>query len=905
MDNKTPAEPDLFSGDGVMRALMRASDWAASPLGDPDKWPQALRTVVRLMLDSKFPMFVAWGHELAFLYNDAYAEILGAKHPQALGCGFQDVWSEIWPDISPLIHRALAGEATYSENLPLVMLRKGHEEQTWFTFSYSPVRDDRGTIAGMYCACTETTGQVLSERRHAFQLEMTDRMRGLSDPYEIMAVASELLSRNLKVNRAVFGEIDDQVESIRFHSSYTDGTVPELAGIHRLNDFGTANIADLLTGHTVVYNDVTLDLRTPDSIFLKNIASIEVRASIGVPIVRLGKLRAVLGLHQRKPRRWTNEEVKIVEDVAERTWHAVERARAEAVSKASISALRQLNQVAQSVHAELRRQPLMQVVTDAALHVSGAQFGAFFHNLVDENGESYTLYTISGAPREAFSKFPTPRNTAVFGSTFEGLGPKRCDDITKDPEYGKNLPYAGMPEGHLPVRSYLAVPVRSRSGEVFGGLFLGHGEPGRFTEEHERLVQGIATQAAIGIINSRFYESQQTLLEAERHARTAAERESRLKEEFLNTLSHELRTPLNAIVGWAALLRLRRKDDPELEKGLTVIERNAHAQAKIIDDLLDMSRITSGNVQLEFQEVDLAQAIREALESVRPTADAKRVRIQATLAGDAGPVRWDPIRLQQVLWNLLTNAVKFTPEDGLVEIRLVRVANHIEMSVIDSGRGIEPDFLPFIFDRFRQADGSAAREYGGLGLGLAIVKSLVDMHRSRVYARSGGKGQGSTFVLQFAAVDGKTLDSSLPGRAANMAVPVCSEPLPDITGLKVLVVDDEPDSLALMQTILGNAGAVVTPALSVRSALQKMAEERPDVLLSDLGMPTEDGYMLIRAVREREKSKGFAAIPAAAVTAFARAEDAQQALNAGFDCHLPKPVSPPVVIAMVGKLAGR
>jgi hypothetical protein len=310
---------DLFAGQGEMRALMRARDWSTSPLGHPDTWPQALRIVVSLMLDSKFPMFVAWGPELGFLYNDAYAEILGAKHSTALGRRFHDVWAEIWMVISPLIERALAGEASYLENLPLRMWRKGHEEQTWFTFSYSPMRDESGAVSGMYCACTETTAQMYAERHQAFQLEMADGLRGLSDPYEVMAKASELLGRHLRASRVVFGEIDHERSLVNFHSNYTDGLVEKLSGVHPLDNFGPGNIAELKQGKTTVFDDVVSDVRANGTASLAHIAAVNARSGMAVPIIRQNTFRAALIVSHSQPRRWTSEEVVLVEEIAERT----------------------------------------------------------------------------------------------------------------------------------------------------------------------------------------------------------------------------------------------------------------------------------------------------------------------------------------------------------------------------------------------------------------------------------------------------------------------------------------------------------------------------------------------------------------------------------------------------------
>jgi PAS domain S-box-containing protein len=381
-----------------------------------------------------------------------------------------------------------------------------------------------------------------------------------------------------------------------------------------------------------------------------------------------------------------------------------------------------------------------------------------------------------------------------------------------------------------------------------------------------------------------------------------AEAANRIKDEFLATLSHELRTPLNAIVGWTKILRMG-KVGGDVEEGLEIIDRNAKAQAQLIEDLLDISRITSGKLGLEVQRVDLVEVIEGALDAVMPAAKAREVRLGKVLDTHAGPVSGDPTRLQQVVWNLLANAVKFTPKGGSVQVLLERVDSHVEIRVTDTGVGIHPDFLPMVFDRFRQADGSTTRRHGGLGLGLSIVKQLVEMHGGSVRVESPGEGRGATFTvaLPISVVRPERLDkaaSTWPGRGDAGA--------PDeghsLSGLLILVVDDEPDARVLMKRVLKDRGAGVEAAGSVREALAFVEEVRPDVLISDIGMPGEDGYDLIRQVRDRLSAKE---LPAAALTAFARPEDRVRAMLAGFQVHMAKPVDPHELVAVVASLAAR
>ncbi|MEO5701198.1 MAG: PAS domain S-box protein [Casimicrobiaceae bacterium] len=393
------------------------------------------------------------------------------------------------------------------------------------------------------------------------------------------------------------------------------------------------------------------------------------------------------------------------------------------------------------------------------------------------------------------------------------------------------------------------------------------------------------------------------LLASEQAARAEAERATRLKDEFLATVSHELRTPLSAILGYAHVLRRRRLDD-DVAQGLEVIERNARVQTDIINDLLDMSRIMSGKLRLEVQAVDLTNVIAAAVETVRPAADAKAIRLVQTLDPHTGSVSGDPGRLQQVIWNLLTNAVKFTPKGGRVQIVLARVNSHIEIRVSDTGQGIAPDFLPYVFDKFRQSDASMARLHGGLGLGLSLVKNLVEMHGGSVRATSAGAGKGATFVVElpFTAVRADPHERrQQPQRAGGGAIR--AEP-PSLTGITVLAVDDEHDTRELLRRILEDRGARVITAGSALEALAALDSERVDLLLSDIGMPEIDGYELVRRVRTRPAERG-GEVPAAALTAFARSEDRTTALMAGYQTHIAKPVEPVELAAAVASLVRR
>jgi len=412
-----------------------------------------------------------------------------------------------------------------------------------------------------------------------------------------------------------------------------------------------------------------------------------------------------------------------------------------------------------------------------------------------------------------------------------------------------------------------------------------------------------AVQAAVRA-RHRQYEirasqiEREQLLESERAARQEAEHAGRMKDEFLATLSHELRTPLNAILGWAQLMKMSPDDPQTLREGIDVIDRNVRIQTQLIEDLLDMSRIISGKVRLDIERVELAEVIETALTTVLPAITAKGIRLEKTIEPLAGSVSADPNRLQQVLWNLLTNAIKFTPKGGQIHVRGEQVKSHVEITVSDTGEGIPPEFLPQLFERFTQADASSRRQHGGLGLGLSIVKSLVEMHGGKISAKSRGKGQGATFIIQLPLHGVANNEGGGPlGSASNREMRSTSLKL---TGLKILVVDDEPDARELVRRFLLEREAIPALASSAAEAQVLLQTFKPDVIISDIGMPIQDGYQFMRAVRIHGLKT-----PAVALTAFARSEDRIRSIEAGFQAHLPKPVEPAELIAVVASLAGR
>jgi PAS domain S-box-containing protein len=438
-------------------------------------------------------------------------------------------------------------------------------------------------------------------------------------------------------------------------------------------------------------------------------------------------------------------------------------------------------------------------------------------------------------------------------------------------------------DGRLIDISLTVSPIRDANNKIIGASKIA-----RDISERKRSERELREQSET---NRRLYDQ--------------AQESARLKEEFLATVSHELRTPLNAILGWARILRTGKLEGPEAVKALETIERNARAQSQLIEDLLDVSRIVTGKLRMDVRPVDPNIFVEAAIESVKPSAAAKGVRVQKIMDTGVIAVPGDPARLQQVIWNLLSNAIRFTPRGGHVQVRMERVNSHLEIVVADTGQGIAAEFLPHVFDQFRQADQGSARQHGGLGLGLAIVRHLVELHGGSVAAASEGNDLGSSFtvVLPLVALYQIEPDGARIHSTARELLPA-TEGIDRLDGLRILVVDDEKDTRDLLALSLSGCGAEVTVVDSTAEALKAISVSVPDVVISDIGMPNEDGYDLIRQLRALPFNRG-GKVPAIALTAYARVEDRLKAIRAGYQMHVPKPVELAELVAVVASLAER
>jgi signal transduction histidine kinase/ActR/RegA family two-component response regulator len=951
---KAFANFDLLAGYGTMRGLMRAHDWSASPLGEPDAWSPALRTVVSLMLDSRFPMFVAWGPELGFLYNDAYREILGAKHPAALGNRFQDVWAEIWAVLTPLVNRALAGEATFNENLPLIMQRHGHDEQTWFTFSYSPVRDENGAVTGVYCACTETTAQVVAEKRQAFQLELADRLRNLAEPNDITATAAELLGRHLDAARVGYGEIELGEKNIAVFQDWTNGIVASVSGqAASLDGFGPAIIAELRSGNTLRVHDIAADQRSAP--FEKAYAGIDTRAMLVVPLIKDGRLTSFLSIGASEPRRWTDEDVVLAEEVAERTWAAVERARAQGALNRQLAMeagrLRALFAQAPGFMAVLRgpghvfdlansafmqligeREVLGKPVREAVPDVEGQGFFELLDQVFTSakpyhaRGARVLLQLTPGAPAtERFVDFiyqpVIEADGSVSGIFIEGYdvtNRKRADEALRASEERLR---EGLFAGRMVVWNWNIatgqMDFSDNAQEIFGGAW--EKSSACWESVHPDDVQRLREAADRAIAERSQYECVVRMIRPDSNdiiwieirgkvicdtagtpqfvrgislditqrkiAEDGLRAADRRKDEFLAMLAHELRNPLAPISAAAQLLKLIRIDEPRVQQTSEIIARQVDHMTSLIDDLLDVSRVTRGLITLEKQALDLGNIVASAIEQVRALIESRRHHLTVQMPPVPVRVLGDRIRLVQVVTNLLNNAAKYTLPGGEILLRVELDHGQIVLGVRDSGIGIAPELLPHVFELFTQAERSPDRSQGGLGLGLALVKSLVELHGGTVSARSGGPGKGSEFIARFphAADLMKPSGYSTDERAMQIAG----------AKLHLMVVDDNADAANSVALLLESEGHIVSVEYDGKSALKRARIETPKIFLLDIGLPDMDGYELACRLRSIPETAQAVLI---ALTGYGQAQDRARSKAAGFDYHLVKP-------ADVGKLS--
>jgi signal transduction histidine kinase/ActR/RegA family two-component response regulator len=857
-------------------------------LFEPDTWPDGLRAIADLIQASRFPMFLAIGRDLRLFYNDAYSDLLGDKHPAARGAPYASVRPELWDRMRPYFELVLEGESTQLQHALMEFERNGKRERRFFCVSLSPVRH-AGQVAGVYCVLTETTSDVLSDYRHAFHQKLGEALDGLDDADHIMRATSAMTGQTLGVARVGYGEIDAAGRTVNIDRDWTDDRMDSLAGkSHPLDAFGPTVTAKLRQGRSVRIDDVDADERTAPH--AAACADLGARALVIVPIIEEARLSAVFYLHEPTARHWTDQEVAMAEDVARHTREVVRRSRVEESLRDESRILETVNRAGRALASTLDLDTLAQAITDAGKELSGARFGAFYNNMGGP-GDEMRLYALSGASRAQFDGLG-PSAARIFRPILDGDAPVRCDDMALDSSCAAPACAApaadGTPPAQLPVRSYLAVPVVSQSGKVLGGLFLGHPAPGMFTERTERIVAGLAAQAAVAMDNAHLYEIAQksalerdALLQSERAARVQAERLSHTKDEFLAMLAHELRNPLAPISSSASLLSLQFANEPRICQTSSIISRQVKHMSRLIDDLLDVSRVTRGLVKLKLATVDFRDVVSGALDQTRPLVLEKSHHVTVQLPDTPVYVRGDQTRLVQSVANIVGNAAKYTQKAGTLAICLRHADGRMLLEVRDNGSGMPPDLVPNVFDLFTQGARTLARSQGGLGLGLTLVKRLVDLHDGEVTAHSDGVGCGSTFTLSLPCVSAICDDADAPPEDA-------APPRAKLgRQLRVLIVDDNTDAADSLATLLQVQGHATSVEYDAPSALRRARSERPDVMLIDIGLPDIDGYQLAGSLRALPE---LAATVPVAVTGYGQAKDRERGLEAGFAHHLVKPV---------------
>jgi PAS domain S-box-containing protein len=803
------------------------------------------------------PSFLAIlrGPDHVFEYaNERYLRLIGGRRnvlgkparkalPEVEGQGFFEILDRVFSTGQPFVGTGVRLLLQRQADRPL--------EAVYCDFVYQPLRGPDGSIIGILADGVDVTERHQAEARDRFLLSLEDALRPLSDPEQIPRVAAEMLGSYVNADRCAYADVDPDGIHFNLVGDYARG-VPSMVGRYRLADFGAEFERCIAENRPCVIEDSEQSGLEPAE--REAYRAARIRAMAAAPLSKAGRFVGGMALHQATPRRWGASDLELLQHVASRCYESLARARIERALRESESRFRHL--------ADAMPQIVFTTSPDGEISYFNKQWYEYTGLPAGETAWETWRQVHSPEGLERVSQaWPEALRT---GQPYELEFPLRRHD--------------GAFRWHLA----RAVPIRE-GGRITRWF-------GTATDIHDR---------------KQIEDALAHALRMEQEARGEAERASRMKDEFLATLSHELRTPLNAILGWSHMMRREGAALEELRRGAEVIERNARSQATIIQDLLDMSAIVSGKVRLEMEPVDVAGAVRAALETARPTAEAKQVRIQAQIDPAAGGVTGDADRLQQVLWNLLSNAIKFTPRGGRIEVAVARADGHVRITVADTGQGILPDFLPYVFDRFRQADASSTRRHGGLGLGLSIVKQLVELHGGQVAVESPGAGQGSTFTVLLPireAAAAAAPQAGARGDALPAPTPLSREEQAAIAGKRILVVDDEPDARELVKRLLEECGARVTTAGSSDEALAIAAAREFDLLVSDIGMPGKDGHELMRALRALGPG-GNGDLPAIALTAYARPEDRVKAIRAGFRMHAAKPVEPAELVAMVASLA--
>ncbi|MEG4073755.1 PAS domain S-box protein [Microcoleus sp. Pol14C2] len=782
--------------------------------------------------------------EIRFTNQQQWLEYLGMSYEEAA----QNNWESLVPpsDLAESWARweecLISGEAYQVE---LRLRRAADQMERWHLSRAVPIRDARGQVVEWIGTNTDIHDRKQAQLNEQFLSDLEVRLRQRFNPAEMLSEAMNSLGEYLKVDRCIWHEIDLEADRAIVRQDWHQSDLASTVGTYLISDFKIPELKALsMAGQTLVISDIANYPHTAH--LFDNYGAVSIRALVDVPCLEEGRWVALLLVTSKVVRHWRPDEVWLMQEVVARLWTVILHARA----------LHELHE------SEARFRALADNIAQLAWMTDPAG-GSLWYN---QRWFDYTGTTLEEMRGWGWQLVHHPEHLDRVVEKF-----RRC--IETGELWEDTFPLRGKDGSY---RWFLsrAVAIRDDRGKVLRWCGTNTDITDRKVAEAER----------------------ERLLAREKAAREEAERANRVKDEFLAVLSHELRTPLNPIVGWTKLLRSNILTPEKQGYALETIERNAKLQTQLIEDLLDVSGILQGKVSLNIAPVDLAGVIGAAIETMRLAAEAKSIQISTQFASNLGSVLGDAGRLQQVVWNLLSNAVKFTPPGGKIEVVLDRVDTRAQITVTDTGKGIEPDFLPYVFDYFRQADSTMTRKFGGLGLGLAIVRHLVELHGGTVKSDSSGEGKGATLTVRIPLMPAQSQTSP-----AGTAPPEQSF---NLSGIRVLAVDDDADARDLVVFLLEDCGASVTAVANAADALAVLTESVPDLLLSDIGMPDTDGYMLMRQVRALAPDKG-GLVPAIALTAYAGEIDYRQAMAAGFQRHISKPLDPEKLVQAIWDLLDR
>ncbi|OUL37245.1 diguanylate cyclase [Nostoc sp. T09] len=799
---------------------------------------EAARSQISNILESITDAFVAFDRQWRYTYfNEQATRLLQKSREELLG---KQVWQEVFPElVGSLGYQKL--HYAVKDKVSVVFEEFVQPMGKWLEIHAYPSPD------GVAVYFRDITARKRAEEALSASEE---RFRAIVNQAAVGIAQTDLTGRFLLVNQQ-YCDIVAYSNSELFQKHLEEIIHPDDLPLQR----------ELFHSLATSGNDFTIEKRY----IRKDGSLVWVSSSVAAICDTLGKPQSTIA---------------IVLDITERKRSEAERARLLLREQQQTTRLQKLTEASLSINSTLSLNERLRIITDQTRDIIGAHQSVTSMTVDDDWTQGIHTVSLSDKYAQWRNYNENPDSSGIYTLICRTQKPMRLTqaELEAHPNWCK---FSKAAAKHPPMRGWLAVPLTSRNGKNLGLIQLSDKYEGEFTAEDEAILVQLAQMAASAIDNVRLYE--------------ASQQANRIKDEFLAVLSHELRSPLNPILGWSKLLQTQKLDAAKTNQALAVIERNAKLQADLIDDLLDISRILRGKLNLNVCPVNLVSTIKAAMDTVRLAAEAKSIQIQTTLAANIRQVSGDANRLQQVIWNLLSNAVKFTPEGGRVDIRLEQIGSVAQITVSDTGKGIEPDFLPYVFDYFRQADAATTRKFGGLGLGLAIVRQLVELHGGTVQAESLGVDRGATFTVRLPLMHNQSQTHQDPQQ---------SQPSRDLKDVKILVVDDDTDTREFIAFLLEQHGATITAVASANEALSAFTQFQPDILLSDIGMPEMDGYMLMRQVRSLPPEQG-GQISAIALTAYAGEIDYQQALTAGFQKHISKPVDPVRLVEAITDLVGK